>query len=312
MRSLTCVIAAGMLAVATAPALATTTGYGVAFDTLYRVDLEQRQAEEVGSGWRFAGQVIGNLSGLTQTDDGTLYVAAGGMKLLVALDTQGDAVNVVGSFGLEGQGDPARNDAMDLGMTASCDGRLWLSSGYAQKLWSVNKGTGAATLVGSTGAAITGLAARGNELFGAAGKDDNRLYRIDLATGKATAVGGFGAEVPRWINSVSLSFDDDGTLWAVLNYVPPESDGDALVDWSDLARIDPDTGTLELIGPIEGPESLRQIGMKGFTVGPAPCTLGGPAPVAAPIDAPWALALLALLLAAVAVGSRSLRTRLPR
>ena len=48
MRPLTCLIAAGMLAVATPPALAQTVAYGEAFDTLYRVDLDTRVATRVG------------------------------------------------------------------------------------------------------------------------------------------------------------------------------------------------------------------------------------------------------------------------
>ena len=38
-----------------------------------------------------------------------------------------------------------------------------------------------------------------------------------------------------------MSFDDDGTLWAVLNYVPPAPGSTTVPDWSDLATIDPNT-----------------------------------------------------------------------
>ena len=204
---------------------------------------------------------------------------------------------VEGVDGLSGQGDPARNDALDLNMIADCDGSLWLTSAYAAKLWTVDPADGSTTLVGDTGHAISGLAVRDGELFGATGKDDNRFYRIDPATGAATPIGAFGTGVTRWINSVSMSFGDDGTLWAVLNYIPPADDTQALAEWSDLATIDPATGALEVIGPITGPEALREVGMKGFTAGPPQCGRGTLPPVSAPVNSPLALLLLVLLMA---------------
>jgi MYXO-CTERM domain-containing protein len=100
-----------------------------------------------------------------------------------------------------------------------------------------------------------------------------------------------------------MSFDGVGTLGAVINYVPPEHDTDIPADWSDLATIDPTTGAVHVLGPITGPESLKQVGMKGFTTGPAPCG-GDPPPSPAPIDAPWMLGLLVALLALVASTQR--------
>ena len=84
MRPLTCLIAAGMLAVATPPALAQTVAYGEAFDTLYRVDLDTRVATRVGESGRYAGQVIGNISGLTTTPDGAMHAVAGGLTFIGA------------------------------------------------------------------------------------------------------------------------------------------------------------------------------------------------------------------------------------
>jgi hypothetical protein len=297
MRPLTCFIAAGMLAVATPSARAATGAYGEAFDTLYRLDLEAPAATRVGDAGRYAGQTIGNISGLTTMPDGSLYAVAGGLKLLIGVDAEDGRAEVLGNLGLSGQGDPTRNDALDLNMIADCDGVLWLTSAYARKLWTVDPANGATTLVGATGPAISGLAVRDGELFGATGKDDNRFYRIDPATGAATPIGAFGAGVARWINSVSMSFGADGTLWAVLNYIPPEDDSQELAEWSDLATIDPATGALEIIGPITGPETLREVGMKGFTAGPPQCGRGTLPPVSAPVNSPLALLLLVLLMA---------------
>jgi hypothetical protein len=182
-------------------------------------------------------------------------------------------------------------------MIAGCDNTLWLSSAFANKLWKVDPASGATTLVGSTGRTISGLAVRGDKLYGAGGRGDNTFYAIDPTTAAATAIGAFGPAVNRWVNSVSMSFDADGVLWAVINYVPPQDGSQPVADWSDLATIDPATGTVTMLGPVTGPESLRQIGMKGFTVGPPQCTRGTPTAHAAPIGSPWALGLLGLLLA---------------
>jgi streptogramin lyase len=306
MRLPTCIIAAGMFVVAAIPAGAATVAYGEAFDTLYRIDLTTHQATKVGAAGRYSGQTIGNISGLSTTADGTLYAAAGGFKLLVRIDPESGQATVIGDLGLHGQGDPERNDALDLGMAASCGDTLWLSSAVTNKLWTVDPVTGTAHLVGSTGHALTGIAAYGDQLYGAGGKGDNTFYRIDPSTGAATAIGPFGHGTTRWINSISMSFDETGTLWAVVNYVPPEHDTDIPADWSDLATIDPATGTMHVIGPITGPETLKQVGMKGFTTGPAPCGTLRPSP--APIDSPWMLgALIGLLALAVSTQRHRLR-----
>jgi len=302
MRLLTCLIAAGMFAVAAIPAGAATVSYGEAFDTLYRIDLGTREATRVGAAGRYSGQTIGNISGLSMTADGTLYAAAGGFKVLVRIDPASGQATVIGDLGLNGQGDPGRNDALDLNMAAGCNGTLWLSSAFANKLWTVDPATGATHLVGPTGHALTGLVANGAQLYGAGGKGDNTFYRVDPDTGAATAIGAFGPAVTRWVNSISMSFDESGTLWAVINYVPPENDTDIPPDWSDLATIDPMTGKVHVLGPITGPDALKQVGMKGFTTGPAPCGTIAPSP--APIDSSWMLALLAGLLALVASTQR--------
>jgi uncharacterized protein DUF6923 len=303
MRPLIRFIAAGMLAVAAFAAHAATIAYGEAFDTLYRLDLDARTATSIGPAGSYGGTTIGNISGLTQASDGTLYAVAGGLKLLLRIDRTRGSATVLGNLGLAGQGS-GQFDTLDLGMIAGCHGTLWLSSAVTGDLWTVDPQDGATTLVGNMGHAITGLVERNGTLYGAGGKGDNTFYRIDRRTGAATAVGAFG--VSQWINSVALSVGADGTLWAVLNYVPPQHDTDPVPDWNDLATIDPATGAMTIIGPITGPPALRQVGMKGFTTGPAQCR--APGAVGAPVDAPWALGLLGLLLAAAAgVRGRGLR-----
>ena len=309
MRTLACLVAAGMFALSASGAGAATGAYGEAFDTLYRIDLDGHTATEVGQAGSYGGQTIANISGLSYSLDDTLYAVAGGMNALARIDADSGGATIVGSFGLNGQGDPQRNDALDLGMTFGCDGTLWLVSAYADKLWTVNPANGATTLVGATGHTITGIVALGNALFGAGGRGDNSFYRIDPESGAATKIGSFGDS--DWINSVSMSFDDKGTLWAVLNYVPPAPGSTTVADWSDLARIDVATGRVTIVGPVTGPESLRQVGMKGFAVGPPRCVAGGAAGVfTAPVGTPPWLACLAVLL--VATAGWSLRRRAMR
>lgn len=297
MRTLACLVAAGMLAVSASVADAGETAYGQAYDTLYSIDLASHTAVEIGTAGTYGGVPIINLSGLSISPDNIFYAVAGGFGALARIDPATGHATPIGSFGLSGQGDPQRNDALDLSMTADCDGTLWLVSAYANKLWTVNPSNGATTLVGDTGHTITGIVAHGNVMYGAGGRGDNGFYRIDTRTGAATEIGNFGDS--RWINSVSMSYDDAGVLWAAINYVPPAPGSNTIADWSDLARIDESTGKITFVGPITGPESLRSIGMKGFAAGPPRCTLGTlpaePAPVGTP---PWLLALAGLLVVA--------------
>jgi hypothetical protein len=296
MRTLACLVAAGMFAVsASGASAAATVAYGEAFDTLYRVDLASHTASAIGPAGSVGGQRIGNISGLSFAPDGGLYAIAGGMTALSRVSASSGGASIVGSLGLAGQGDPQRNDALDLNMTFGCDGRLWLVSAYAEKIWTVDPANAATTLVGTTNHIVTGLIALNGQLYGAGGRGENSFYKIDMTTGAATPIGSFG--VDQWINSVAMSFDDSGTLWAVLNYVPPAPGSTTVADWSDLAKIDPSTGKLTIVGPITGPESLRQVGMKGFAIDPPRCVDGSLGVFRAPVGTPpWLAALVALLL----------------
>jgi len=305
MRTLACLVAAGMLASSATVAGADEVAYGVAYDTLYSVDIASHTAAEIGAAGNYGGVPIVNLSGLSFSSDNVLYAAAGGLGALARIDPATGQATPVGSFGLSGQGDPQRNDALDLSMTFDCSDTLFVVSAYANKLWKANPSTGATTLVGPTGHTITGIIAHGNVMYGAGGRGDNGFYLIDTSTGAATEIGNFGDD--RWINTVSMGYDDAGVLWAAINYVPPAPGDDSIADWPDLARIDESSGKITFVGTITGPESLRQIPMKGFTIGPPRCKLGSQPAAAAPVGTPpWLLALAALL---VAIGAVSLRRR---
>jgi hypothetical protein len=313
MRVPACLAAALLLAVSTS-AVRAATAYGEAFNELYRIDLGSGDADAIGDAGYVGRDPITDITGLAYGPDGRLYAVSDTLKSLLTLDTSSGSASVVGSLGLAGQGDAGHNDALDFGMTFDCDGNLWLSSATTGKLWSVDRHSGATRSVATLAHPVTGLAVRGAVLYGAGGRGDNTFYRIDPATGEATAIGGFGADLDGiYVNSVALGFDAGGTLWAAINYNPPASDDGDLVEWSDLATIDPATGAVEIQGDITGPSALRYVGMKGLAIGPLQCdaTSGGsPAgPGAAtglPALSPWMLALLVLLL-----GAAGLRARRP-
>ena len=305
MRMRACLTAAVLLIAPFSPAMAQTVGYGLAFDELYRIDLSARQASYVGQAGNFAGQPFGFLKGLTFGPGNTLYAVSDSLsqKPLVTINTTSGAASYVAALNLTGG--TGQFNSLDFGAAFTCDGQMWLSSATAGKLWKVSPSNGATTVVGDLGQTVTGLAARGNELFGAGGRGNNSLYRIDTATGAAQLIGGFGAANSGWISSISMNFDAAGVLWAVFNYLPPAPGGSTLTDWSDLATIDPTTGAATVLGPITGPESLRGIGLSGFALGPTPCAApppdGGNGPSAAlPSTSNWSLLLLLLLTVAFA------------
>ena len=189
--------------------------YSEAFDTLYRVDLSTQQATEIGRATPLNVARIANIEGLTFSPGGKMYAAsdASSVKQLLRIDPTTGLATEIGSLNL------GTTSQLDLGMAFTCDGRLWLSAASTQQLWQVDPNTAAVTLIGNLGAKITGLAARGNTLFGTASQGDNNLYRIDLGNASATLVGAYGTSND--ITVASPAFDASGQLRSVLDYVPP-------------------------------------------------------------------------------------------
>ncbi len=276
-------------------AAADVTGYGEAFDTLFSVDLTTHTAVKIGQATLPGLPRLANLEGLTFAPSGALYAVSDGnsAKVLLQIDPATGLATVLGTLNLTGGNTSGQ---LDLGMTATCDGRLWLSSGTGL-LWQVDPATATATFIGNLGAKITGLAARGNTLFGAGSQGGNNLYTIDLTTGQATLVGAYGSGVS-YITTTSPGFDATGQLWAVLGYVPPETDTSPIPEWSDLAKLNTASGTLTNTGPITGSVEFRDDfygNLKGLALTNA-CVAGG-AVAAATVSLPalsWQ-ALLALI-----------------
>lgn len=296
-------IAALVLAAACGPALAADIiGYGEAFDTLYRVDVSTRTAQELGpAGYLNGQQRIANIEGLTYSPGGQLYAVSDTLKVLLQISPITGAATLVGPLNLAGQ---SISQQLDLGLTFTSDGRLWLSAGNGS-FWQVNPATGAATLVGNLGVTITGLTSRGDQIYGAGSQGNNTLYLIDPATAQTTAVGAYGSGAS-YVTTASPGFDASGRLWLVLDYVPPQPGVPTVPIWSDLASLDASRGTLNNTGPITGPVDLQYIGLKGLAITPPV----GNAPVGAastPTLSSFGLGLLialVMLLAGTRLGRR--------
>ena len=264
MRPLLARLAAGLMALLPLAASAEPFGYVVGFSTLYRIDLANGNATVVGQ--------IGfnDVEGLALAANGSLYGVAdatvgngsGVTDLLIRIDTTTGAGSLVAALpGLAGQGP---NGNLDYGLAFTCDQRLWLSSDTTNQLWEVTPGTGAVRFVGNTGQAVSGLAARGNDLYGVTIGAAPALVRLDRNSGTATVIGALG--VGGVVDDAGLDFDATGALWTALD---PEPAGEGA---SRFARIDPATGH----GTVVSTSSIGVVGMEALAIAPQqPCGPGG-------------------------------------
>jgi hypothetical protein len=312
------VIASLVLAVTSAAANAETIAYGEAFDTLYAFELSARNAVPVGRAGTYGATALSNIEGLTFSPDGQRLYAVSDtlLKVLMTVDRNTGAASVIGPLGGNaGLGDTGQGNfnVLDLGMSFTCDGKLWLSSGATGSLWQVDPATANATKVGNLGVTITGLTARGNELIGAGSHDDPNLYLIDPKTAKATAIGAYGAGVTP-ITTASPGFEPSGQLWSVLDNVPPLPPLNTQPQWSSLATIS-NHGNLAVVGDIMTPSGQKYptnvtqlpfVGLKGLAIA-SPCSITVASTAPAPALSVVGSAILALLFALFA--GTSLRPR---
>jgi hypothetical protein len=287
-------IAALVFAVAVTPARAADTlAYSEAFDTLFRVDLTTHTATKIGQATPPGVTRFANIEGLTLTPAGALYGVSDGnaAKTLLRIDPNTGLATAIGTLNLTG-GDTSGQ--LDLGMAATCDGKLWLSSGTGL-LWQIDPNTAAATFIGNLGAKITGLAAHGNQIYGAGSQANNNFYSINTSSGAATLVGAYGTS--SYITTTSPGFDASGRLWAVLGYVPPQQGQTTFPEWSDLAQLNLGTGALDNTGPITGNTEFHDDfygNLKGLAIASA-CTSGVAATPQLPTLSWPALGVLVLL-----------------
>jgi hypothetical protein len=285
-------------------------GYASGFDTLYRIDLATAHATKVGAfgsiGTGSGATPITDVEGLAFAPDGTLYGVSDALKILLRIDTASGRATVVGPLNLAvPSGGQFGN--FDFGLAATCDGRLWLSSDVTRALWEVNTGNATTRLVGTTGAQISGLAAKGMDLYGVGVNGDESLYRIDTTTGLASAVGRIAPSLSFY--DAGLDFDGSGKLWLTLDYLPPPS-GQPAIFRNDLAFVDVVTGAATIVGPITGAGSgLDTVQMEGLAVAaPAACGAGGGGPVAVSVPLLTPKGTLLLFLGFLAAAMLALRT----
>lgn len=314
------VIASLLLAVFCVSANAATVAYAEAFDTLYAVDLTTRNAVPIGPAGSWGGTALSNVEGLTIAPNGQLYAVTDTLlKALVTIDRSTGAATVIGPLGGNaGLGETGQGayDVLDLGLSFTCDGRLWLSAAATGSFWQVDPATAAVTKIGNLGAKITGLTARGNQLYGAGSQGTPSLYRIDVTTAQAAAIGSYGPGIDP-ITTASPGFDGSGTLWSILDDVPPLPPQNTQPQWSSLATLNT-AGAMTILGDITTPAGLKYpsnatqlpyVGLKGLAIA-SPCSIAAPqAPDPAPSLSAAALAALGLLLAVLAGTSPSLRRR---
>jgi hypothetical protein len=314
------VIASLLLAVAGTSAHAGSVAYGEAFDTLYAFDLTTRNAIPLGPAGTYGGTAIANVEGLTFAPNGQLYAVSDTLlKVLMTIDRTSGAASVIGPLGGSGGlGETGQGtfNVLDLGLSFTCDGRLWLSSGATGSFWQVDPSTAAVTKIGNLGAKITGLTARGNSLFGAGSQGDAHLYAIDVGNGHATAIGSYGADIEP-ITTASPGFDTSGQLWSILDDVPPLPPKQTQPQWSQLATVST-AGDLDVVGDISTPAGqkfpsnatqLPYVGLKGLAIA-SPCAIAAPAASSSAPSLSFAsLVLLALLVAGAAGTSHGLRRR---
>lgn len=272
--------------------------YASAFRGLYRVDLATGEATQLGTYGSIGGRTVVDVEGLALMPDGTLFGVSDANKAVVRFAPGSSRVSSVASL------DPSLTGfaSLDLGLAASCEGQLFMSADVHRKLWRLNPADGTVQLVADLPAAISGLTYRNGFLYGLAiaspGPEAQALYRIDPATGAATRLGTITTS--RSIQDAGLDFDADGRLWATFDYNPPSSGSQA--DYSDLARLDPQTGAVLSRTAVSNVERFEDF--EGLAIAPPVCSPDGngasPA-LPVPIGSRLGTALLALALLALGV-----------
>lgn len=286
-------------------ALAEPFGYATGIRDLYRIDLATGQATLVGN----TGFV--DVEGLAFAPDGTLYGAVdfglpstAPTDFLLRINTSTGVATPVGQLsGLQGLG-PAGN--LDYGLAFTCDGRLWLASDTTRQLWEVNPANAQTRLVGVLPAPVSGLAARGDQLYGLSVEASPRLFRIDTSNAQATAVGNLALADTMY--DAGLDFDATGRLWATVDYFTPPSGVPPLRN--DIAELDPASGQIIALRAITGAGSgLDTVQMEGLALAPTGGCGAVVGAVPEAIPGPGLPALLLLGGLAAGLGARRLARR---
>ncbi|HEY3827258.1 MAG TPA: hypothetical protein VGL82_22040 [Bryobacteraceae bacterium] len=127
---------------------------------------------------------------------------------------------------------------------------MWIEGGNGSELYTVNIGTGAITDVGYNGGQgqlIDIAFAPDGTLYG---NTRNALYTINTTTGAATLVAVTSTEI------TDIAFDPSGALYS---FIPDGNSGNG----QDLVTINPATGTISPVGPINNGNGLGDLSFLG-------------------------------------------------
>lgn len=268
-------------------------------DHLWKVNLGTGEAERIGP-LNVQGTANSDVEGLTLESRTFLYGVDDATDSLLSIDiATGRAITLNGTtenLGLGLQGQP-----LDPGLAIDCTGRMLMSSATRATLYSLNKLTGQASIVGGEGRLavhIGDIAVRGEEVYGIGVNGDEGLYQLDPETGTASLIGPLDIDIA--LAKAGLDFDTSGNLWAIGHII----DDSGQPQPSRILSIDRVTGRATL-----GPTTLT--GVKSLAITPVRCGPFGeppppdPAPIATPVNATGALAILAGLMLALAWRLRS-------
>ena len=148
---------------------------------LYRIDINTRVATLIGP------TGLANLIGLAVDIDGTIYtINESSSAQLWKLSPTTGAATLVGSTGLWIQEGDMTIDPRT--------GTLYVAIGSPDRIYTVDKRTGTANLVGNTERDVSGLTFVGNTLYGLALRDwePDLLVQIDATTGATKIIGETG------------------------------------------------------------------------------------------------------------------------
>lgn len=254
-------------------------------DQLLRVNLATGEFEFVGP----LPATLGDVEGLAFDPAGQLYAVDNASKTLVRVDpTSAATENIANRLSNLGF---LPTQALDLGMTFSCDGQLLMVAEQTQSLYEVDTETGQAQVIGTSGgldAAMTAIASFGSSIFALAA-ETNGLYRIDRESGKSMMVATLDGDP---ITDAGMAFDEAGNLWVVADGSGVDGSGIPIFQPSRLMRINVETGAVVQ-------SSFTRTGLESLAIAsPGPCVLGTPGTIV-PTLSPVSLVIMALLLALI-------------
>lgn len=266
--------------------------YMATFNALYRLDLSNGAAAMVGTGYGFAGGVqIGDMDGLAFAPDGTLYgVADSPRPALFRISTASGRATLVEQF-REGGVLIDNGDNLNAAIGFTCSGKLLMASRSRNRLWEVNPATADVRPIGALAAQVGGIAALADANYALGIGSQAGLLRISETDAAATRVPGALADRPIPAGG-ALAARADGSLFTVVDPQPAARQY--------LLEFTPDGGiTREVAISGTGFGGTNAAAIRGLAIGAPVCqpAVLGPGPVAVPTVGPFAIALLAALMA---------------